>query len=55
MSKNDIGFEFALVDNSDLVKNATREKILRALELLGIQTQGRGKAKKLVDMRGECC
>lgn len=44
MSKNDIGFEFALVDNSNLVKNATREKILQALELLGMQAQWRGKA-----------
>lgn len=35
-----IGWEYHLVDNSDLVKNAAQEKILQALETLGIQAEG---------------
>lgn len=34
------GFEFRIDDNRELVKNACREKILRALEAVGIQAEG---------------
>ena len=34
------GFEFRIYDNRELVKNACREKILRALEAVGIQAEG---------------
>lgn len=33
-------FDFTVTDNSDLVKNAAQEKILQALEALGIQAEG---------------
>lgn len=33
-------FNFTVTDNSDLVKNAVQEKILQALEALGIQAEG---------------
>lgn len=36
----EIGWEYTLVDNSDLVKNAAQEKIIQALEALGIQAEG---------------
>lgn len=39
MPKGDIGFEFTLVDNSDLVKKACREQIIKALEAVGIQAE----------------
>lgn len=32
-------FDFTVTDNSDLVKNAAQEKILQALEALGIQAE----------------
>lgn len=35
-----INFDFTVTDNSDLVKNAAQEKILQALETLGMQTEG---------------
>lgn len=34
-----IDWEYSLVDNSDLVKNAVREQILQALEAVGIQAE----------------
>lgn len=44
MPKGDIGFEFTLVDNSDLVKKACREQIIKALEAVGIQAESDIKA-----------
>lgn len=35
-----INFEYTLTDNSELLKKATHEKILKALELIGIQAEG---------------
>ena len=35
-----INFDFTLTDNSELLKKATHEKILKALELIGIQAEG---------------
>lgn len=35
-----IGWEYSLVDNSDLVKSAAQEQILQALEAVGIQAEG---------------
>ena len=34
-----VKFEYTLTDNSDLIKSATKESILRALETVGIQAQ----------------
>lgn len=33
-------FDFTVTDNSDLVKNAAQEKILQAIEAVGIQAEG---------------
>lgn len=44
MPKGDIGFEFTLVDNSDLIKKACREQIIKALEAVGIQAESDIKA-----------
>ena len=35
-----LSFDFILTDNSVLMKKATHEKILKALELIGIQAEG---------------
>lgn len=35
-----MGFELRIVDNSDQVRTACREQILRALEAVGIQAEG---------------
>lgn len=34
-----IGWEYSLVDNSDLVKKACEEQIIKALEMVGIQAE----------------
>lgn len=39
MPNVDVGFEFTLVDNSDLIKKACREQIIKALEAVGIQAE----------------
>lgn len=44
MPKNDIGFSYKLTDNSDLIKHACREQIIRALEAVGIQAVSDVKA-----------
>lgn len=35
-----IVFEYTLTDNSELLKKSTHKKILKALELIGIQPEG---------------
>lgn len=35
-----IDWEYSLVDNSDLVKKACHEQIIKALEMVGIQAEG---------------
>ncbi len=35
-----INFDFNLTDNSELIKNAVQEQIIKALEVVGIQAEG---------------
>lgn len=35
-----IGWEYSLVDNSDLVEKACEEQVIKALEMVGIQAEG---------------
>lgn len=35
-----IGWEYSLVDNSDLVEKACKEQVIKALEMVGIQAEG---------------